>query len=129
MVFALKYEGINLLVFKKLFEKISKKEIAAIINIEPTGLYVRKIWFLYEWLMAESLDVPDADVKIKYSDLLDSNKQFAVINGIKSSRHRIINNLPGTVDFCPLIFKTIKLKNYIEENLSQKKDNYLKTSL
>ena len=127
LVFALKYEGINLLFFKKLFEKISKKEIEAIINIEPTGLYVRKIWFLYEWLMAENLDIPDADVKIKYSDLLDTNRQFAVINGIKSGRHRIINNLPGTVDFCPLLFKTEKLKNYIEENLSQKKDAYLNT--
>ncbi|PXY41687.1 cell filamentation protein Fic [Flavobacterium cheongpyeongense] len=127
LVFALKYEGINLLVFKKLFEKISKNEIEEIINKESTGQYVRKIWFLYEWLMAESLDIPDADVKIKYSDLLDANKQFTVINGLKSGRHRIINNLPGTVDFCPLLFKTDKLKNYIEENLSQKKDAYLNT--
>lgn len=127
LVFALKYEGINLLFFKKLFEKISKNEIKEIINRESTGLYTRKIWFLYEWLMAENLDIPDADVKIKYSDLLDTNKQFAVINGIKSGRHRIINNLPGTVDFCPLLFKTEKLKNYIEENLSQKKDAYLNT--
>lgn len=127
LVFALKYEGINLLFFKKLFEKISKNEIEEIINKESTGQYVRKIWFLYEWLMAENLDIPDADVKIKYSDLLDGNKQFSVINGLKSGRHRIINNLPGTVDFCPLIFKTVKLKNYIEENLSQKKDNYLNT--
>jgi Fic family protein len=127
LVFALKYEGVNLLVFKKLFEKISKNEITAIINIEPTGQYARKIWFLYEWLMAENLDIPDADVKIKYSELLDGNKQFAVINGIKSSRHRIINNLPGTVNFCPLIFKTATLKNYIEGNLSQKKDTYLNT--
>nr|WP_315243333.1 Fic family protein [uncultured Flavobacterium sp.] len=127
LVFALKYEGINLLFFKKLFEKISKNEIKEIINRESTGLYTRKIWFLYEWLMAENLDIPDADVKIKYSDLLDTNKQFAVINGIKSGRHRITNNLPGTVDFCPLLFKTEKLKNYIEENLSQKKDAYLNT--
>ncbi len=127
LVFALKYEGINLLFFKKLFGKISKNEIVEIINKESTGQYSRKIWFLYEWLMNESLDIPDANVKIKYLDLLEPNKQFSVTNGLKSARHRIINNLPGTVDFCPLIFKTDKLKNYIGENLSQKKDAYLNT--
>ncbi|MBF4515069.1 Fic family protein [Flavobacterium sp. ANB] len=127
LVFALRYEGINLLFFKKLFDKISREEIEQAVNKEPTGQYVRKIWFLYEWLMNENLHIPDADVKIKYLNLIDDKKQFSLTNGLKSARHRIINNLPGTVDFCPLIFKTDKLKSYIEENLSQKKDTYLKT--
>jgi hypothetical protein len=127
LVFALKYEGINLLFFKKLFEKISKTEIEKIIQKEPSGQYVRKIWFLYEWLLSENLDIPNADVKIKYLNLLDDKKQFALTNGLKSPRHRIVNNLPGTVDFCPLLFKTNKLKKYVEERLSDKKDIYLKT--
>jgi hypothetical protein len=53
LVFALKYEGINLLVYKKLFENLSKKEILHLLRIEPTGQYSRKIWFLYEWLQNE----------------------------------------------------------------------------
>jgi len=126
LVFALRYEGINLLFFKRLFEKISKKEIEEVVCNEPTGQYVRKIWFLYEWLMKENLDISDADVKIKYLNLVDDKKQFSLVNGVKSARHRIINNLPGTVNFCPLIFKTEKLKSYIDENLSQKKEGYLK---
>lgn len=123
--FALKYEGINLLFFKKLFDKISKEVIIQLVINEPTGQYVRKIWFLYEWLMQENLTIPNADVKIKYLNLVDDKKQFAITNGLKSARHRIINNLPGTVNFCPLVFKTAKLKTYIQENLSQKKDLYL----
>ncbi len=49
--FAIRYEGINLLFFKKLFEQLNEKQIIDIIQIEPLGQYSRKIWFLYEWLM------------------------------------------------------------------------------
>lgn len=125
LVFALKYEGINLLFFKKLFQKVAKEEITSMVQSEPTGQYSRKIWFLYEWLMQEKLDIPDLAIK-NFIPLIDEDIQFGLSNSVNSSRHRIKNNLPGTIDFCPLIFKTDKLKNYIEENLSQKKDTYLK---
>lgn len=42
-----------------------------------------------------------------------------------SPRHRIINNLPGTVEFCPLIFKTAKLEKYISKKLAERKNKYL----
>jgi Fic family protein len=125
LVFALKYEGINLLVFKKLFEKLPQKEIVSMLQVEPTGIYSRKIWFLYEWLLSKKINIPDADSKIKYVALLDEDQQFA-IKGTSSPRHRIINNLPGTVDFCPLIFKTEKLINSIEANLSEQQNTFLK---
>ena len=63
--------------------------------------------------------------KKSYVDVVDAKLQYAV-NGIKSPRHLVINNLPGTADFCPLIRKTNKLEKYIEQNLAEKKDNYLK---
>jgi Fic family protein len=124
LLFALKYEGINLLFFKKLFQTISKEEITNLILSEPTGQYSRKIWFLYEWLMQEQLSIPDLTIK-NFIPLLDEDLQFGLATSTNSSRHRIKNNLPGTVGFCPLIFKTDKLKNYIEENLSSKKNSYL----
>lgn len=125
LVFALKYEGVHLLFFKKLFLQFDQLELVALLKLEPTGVYSRKIWFLYEWLLSTKLPLPDADTKIKYTPLLDEEMQFA-IKGQESSRHRIINNLPGTVDFCPLIFKTEKLTGYIANNLSEQKTNYLK---
>lgn len=125
LVFALKYEGINLLFFKKLFQIISKDEITNIIQGEPTGQYSRKIWFLYEWLMQEQLPIPDLTIK-NFIPLVDEELQFASPVSTNSSRHRIKNNLSGNFDFCPLIFKTPKLINYIEENLSNKKSLYLK---
>ena len=125
LVFALKYEGINLLFFKKLFDTLTEQEITALVQIEPQGQYSRKIWFLYEWLSGKALPIPDLD-KGNFVALIDENIQFGLSSSTNSSRHRIKNNLPGTVNFCPLIFKTDKLINYVEENLSNKKNSYLK---
>jgi Fic family protein len=124
LVFALKYEGVNLLVFKSLFDNIRKNEILSLLCQEPTGQYSRKIWFLYEWLMDERLQIPDLTIK-NFVSLIDEKRQYA-IRGIRSSRHRIINNLPGIVDFCPLIHKTPKLEKYISTNLSNEKNVFLK---
>lgn len=126
LVFALKYEGINLLFFKKLFEKLSEETITALVQIEPQGQYSRKIWFLYEWLFQKKLSIPDLSAG-NFVSLVDEDLQFALSIAVNSSRHRIKNNLPGTVGFCPLVFKTDKLKNYIAANLSNKKNSYLNT--
>lgn len=65
--FALKHKGINLPFFKKLFQKTEQKTIVDWVLNEPTSLYVRKIWFLYEFLMQTKLPLNDADTKIKYT--------------------------------------------------------------
>ena len=56
--FALKYEGIDLCILKKLFEVIDRRTIETIILDTITGSYSRRIWFLYEWLMGTLLDIP-----------------------------------------------------------------------
>ena len=119
LVFALKYEGINLLFFKKLFEKLSSNELEQWVISEPLSRYSRKIWFLYEWIMQKKLQVQDLKGG-SYIPLVDEKLQYASSVSINSNRHRIKNNLPGTVDFCPLIHKTDKLENFINEDLSQK---------
>lgn len=125
LVFALKYEGVNLLFFKKLFEKIPKEEVTKMIQKEYTGQYARKIWFLYEWLMKETLPIPDLNIK-NFIPLVDEKIQYALTKNINSSRHRIKNNLPGTVNFCPLIRKTEKLEKYIIEDLAGKTEAIIK---
>lgn len=119
LVFALKYEGINLLVFKKLFEKVEVSLIETMVKNEPLSQYSRKIWFLYEWLLQKVLKIPDLK-EGNYVPLVDEELQYALKKGTNSTRQRIQNNLPGTVNFCPLIFKTPKLEAYINEDLSEK---------
>ena len=110
LVFALKYEGVNLLILKKLFERLSSKEVEAIVIDGITGHYSRRIWFLYEWLMDQRLNIADTN-QGNYTSVLNPTMQYAV-TGTRSSRHRIINNLPGTPAFCPLVFKTPELRSY-----------------
>jgi hypothetical protein len=50
LAFALKNEGVDLAVLKSLFIQVKAPEIEKIIKDTPTGIYARRIWFLYEWL-------------------------------------------------------------------------------
>lgn len=115
--FALKHEILDLLVLKRIFQNIPKNEFEKIIIESPIGIYNRRLWFLYEFLMEESLDIPDAP-NVGTIELLDSNFYFT-IEGQLSKRHRVKNNLLGTNKFCPLIRKTETLNEYINLNLSE----------
>jgi Fic family protein len=128
LVFALKYEGINLSVFAALIKKYQQRQLTELVNIEPTGQYTRKIWFLIEWLSGKTLPAKEnlAKSKKSYVPLVDERLQYATA-GVKSVRHLIINNLTGTPEFCPLIRKTPKLEKYIAADVAKQKSNYLKT--
>ena len=119
LVFGIKYEGINLLFFKKLFERVEEQAIESLVQSEPLGQYSRKIWFLYEWLMQKTLNLPDLK-EGNYVPLINGDLQYTIGKGINSPRHRIRNNLPGSINFCPLISRTEKLEKYIKEDLSEK---------
>lgn len=119
LTFALKYEGIDLGILKKLFEKLEAKEVSKLIAEEPTGQYSRKIWFLYEWLMDAKLDIPDL-TRGNYIDLVDTTIQYASHGAEASKRHRVRKNLPGVKDFCPMIRKTALIDEYIKLDLSQR---------
>ncbi len=123
IVFALKYEGIDLLILKSIFQYIEKREITESILNEPTGQYSRKIWFLYEWLLGAKLEIPDLK-KGTYVEVLNPKLQYAG-EAVNSSRHRIKNNLPGTPEFCPLIRKSVKLEKYISANIRETIDDGL----
>ncbi len=116
LTFALKYEGIDLFIVKKLFQQLDQEEIKASIAQEPTGQYRRRIWFLYEWLMGNSLDLPDLTAG-NYVDLVDVTLQYAG-QPFPSKRHRIRNNLPGVKGFCPMIRKTPLLEKFISFDLA-----------
>jgi hypothetical protein len=74
------------------------------------------LWFLWEWLREEQLDIEDARAG-NFVFLINSKLQYEG-KSFPSKRHRVRNNLPGTHNFCPLIRKTEKLEQYIAKNLS-----------
>lgn len=117
LVFALKYEGVDLYILKKLFEYTKEELIVNMVVREPTGKYSRIIWFLYEWLMNQTLDLPDVKTG-SYVEVVNPKLQYAV-SPENSTRHRVKNNLPGNRAFCPMIRKTEKLETYIAKDLSE----------
>ncbi|MBA3031172.1 MAG: Fic family protein [Desulfobacteraceae bacterium] len=118
LIFALKYEGIDLAVLNALFQKIDYREIRGIVLAEPTGGYSRRLWFLWEWLREKQLDIEDARTG-NFIALINSKLQYEG-KSYPSKRHRVRNNLPGTRNFCPLIRKTEKLELFIGKRLSEK---------
>src|SRR5712692_9236884 len=118
LTFALKYEGLDLAVLKRLFLAVAPADIESIVRATPTGSYARRIWFLHEWLTGTQLDLPTAE-RGTYVLAVDPEQQWA-IEGENSARHRVRNNLPGTPDFCPLVFRSRTLDEFIAMNLSER---------
>ncbi len=114
--FALKWEGLNLAVLSALFRAVPASDIAIAIRETPVGTQTRRLWFLYEWLTGQQLDLPDAR-KIAAVNIVDPKKQFALSHGDVSTRHRVRNNLPGTREFCPLVRCTPALTALAESGL------------
>lgn len=118
LVFALKYEGVDLYLLKAVFQHVGAEAVQKIIESEPTGQYSRRIWFLYEWLLNTKLDISDLKVGT-YTDVLDKKLQYPGPSR-NSTRHRVRNNLPGTPAFCPLIRRTERLEVLISMRLNER---------
>ena len=118
LTFALKYEGLDLAVLKRLFLAVGELPIEALVKETPTGTYARRIWFLYEWLLGKRLNLDDAE-KGAYGKAVDTEQQWA-IKGETSPRHRLWNNLPGTQTFCPLVFRTAVLDQFVQIDLASR---------
>jgi len=116
LTFALKHEGLDLAVLNRLFRALDPGEIEAIVRAKPTSTYGRRVWFLYEWLTAKKLDLPDLK-RGTYTPVVDPKLQWAA-EGTNSPRHRVRNNLPGTPEFCPLVFRTEALDEFLAMDLA-----------
>jgi len=122
--FALKYDGVNLTLLIQIFEQIEERELIEYIISKPTGKYVRRLWFFYEFLMDRELPIEDLK-QGNYIDLLEEERYYTTPNPKSIKRQRIRDNLLGVRNFCPIVRKTDKLRRYEELNLSQKSKDIL----
>jgi len=109
LTFALKWEAVELGILLALFNTVAEGEIEQIVSKTPTGAYARRLWFIYEWLTGRQLKIVELG-KVKAVPVVDSELQFALAKGPLVSRQKVINNLPGTPAFCPLVRRTKKLE-------------------
>lgn len=124
LTFALKYEGIDLLILKEFFLYTGDSLVKIMMKNEPTGQYSRRVWFLYEWLLNKQLDIPDLKTGT-YVEIVNSKLQYTGPTE-NSTRHRVKNNLPGTPEFCPMIRKTEKLESYTSTKFPELMERGLK---
>lgn len=112
--FALKHEGVHLEVLAALFARAPEDELTAWVTASPTGRYTRLAWFLHEWLTGRRLPLPDL-TQGNYVPALDPDKHLCIGAGKadRVRRQRILNNLPGTPEYCPLVRRTAALAEFI----------------
>jgi hypothetical protein len=109
--FALKYEGLNLYILKKVLQKLSLSTIMEYLSKNIPKKKARILWYLYEEFNKTQL--PLSHLKnIKLVPLLNSNVYYCRKKPMHSLRHGIANNLLGTLDFSPFVRKTARLDKY-----------------
>lgn len=104
---AIQYQGIRLAYLVPIFNKIGAARLTSFIKEKPQSVHRRCIWYLYEWLIGEELDIENSSAN--YAPLLDPQFYYVSQEGKKNTRTRIINNMLGNKDFCPMIRKVPKI--------------------
>ncbi len=122
LTFALKREGLNLEVLAALFAVVPTDELTDFVRRSPNGRYARLAWFLFEWLTGTTLPMSDL-TQGNYFSVLDPDLHLAVgptDAAARVRRQRVVNNLPGTPAYCPLVRRTAILDGFIEERLEER---------
>ena len=117
--FALKYDGTNLGILRRLFRAVEIQDILTYAKSKPTGKYARRLWFLYEFLTGKTLPLDDLK-QGNYIDLLDSDEYYTVAPAHQVRRQRVNDNLLGHRHFCPMIRRTDTLRRFEDMDLPKR---------
>lgn len=110
LVFALKYDGLDLDIFRQVFRQISPEEVADFVAATPSGRFARRIGFWYEELTA--CEVPlRKRVTGNYELLLEADSHVTAAQAVRNPRWRINNNAIGSRHFFPMIRRTSSIRS------------------
>lgn len=110
--FAIKHEGVNLEVLAAYFASRGadvEAELSQLVRATPTGVFARRLWCLYEWITGRQLQLPDMTVG-NYQPLLDPDEHVTFAGTQRFKRQRLVDNLLGDRNFCPMVRRTTSLK-------------------
>ncbi len=121
ILFSLKYDGLSIEILDGFFQKVDlcsfEKELLVELNRSPSGKYLRRIWFLYEYLLEKQLAIPDLSHG-NYIHLLEEEK-YITGPSWNSRRQRVRVNLLGGKSFCPLLRRTPRLEQLHTAEITQ----------
>jgi hypothetical protein len=115
--FAMRYEPIDLGVLSAFFQAIDQNKLEAWVRGESTGIFARRAWYLFEMLTGRTLDLPDVP-PTGYAPLLRPEAHITS-KGIHVQRQKIIDNLLGNREYCPLIRRTHDLDGWMQQDFQQ----------
>ena len=115
--FTLRHEAFDLGVLVAALRKIEPSVIEAWVRRQPTGVFSRRTWFLYETLTGRTLDLADTRAG-NYAGALDP-RRHVVARRTHSRRHRIVDNLLGGPGLCPIVRLTPKLRAAVATGLDR----------
>lgn len=116
--FALKYDGVNLLILARLFRTVPEDAIAEYVRSKPLGKYARRTWYLYELLTGRRLLIDDV-TQGNYIDLLEPELYYTAPPK-QVARQRVRDNLLGDARFCPTVRRTELLTQFEQSNLTER---------
>ncbi len=118
LAFALRHEAIDLLILKRAFVAMPKAVLEEYVRSAPGGIQTRRAWFFHETLTGQMLDVENAPA-VTAVDALDARACFTGKARL-SRRHRVRDNLLGAGDYCPVVRRTEKLKEFAALGLAER---------
>ncbi|MGI8990896.1 MAG: Fic family protein [Bryobacteraceae bacterium] len=121
--FAMRHEPLDLEVLHAAFKAIGARPVQRWLREEPTSIFARRCWYLYEKLTGKTLDVPEV-APSGYVDLLDAKLHITGIRR-RSRRHLINDNLLGDTNYCPLIRRTEALSAAMDSGLETQARNLI----
>lgn len=113
--FSLKYEPLDLRIIVATFHRLPPTDLLNWIREAPTSKYSRQIWFLYERLTGQPLDLPDLTTG-PYIPAIDP-KRHVTANPRHSPRHRVYDNLIGGHRLAVIIRRTKKLETLMSVDI------------
>lgn len=117
LVFALKHEGVDLRVLRAVLEAMPVSELAAAVRAQPTSQYLRRLWFLYEWLCGVAVDLPDL-TQGNYIPLFDP-AEYVTGPAWNSRRHRVrVNALGANAAMCPVVRRSATIARQVDEAMT-----------
>jgi hypothetical protein len=114
--FAIKHEPLDLRIIFEALVALGDEVMVDWVHDEPSGEFSRRAWFLYETLTGHILDLAPAQLG-RYVDVLNPKRHYVGVPRI-SARHRVRDNLLGSIHLCPVLRRTHKLEAMIQANLA-----------
>jgi hypothetical protein len=112
-------------VYLAIFQTLEIRQLEDWIHSEPTSIFVRRAWYLYELLMGRQLDIPDV-IPSGYIDLLDPKIHLTGPRRLVR-RQRINDNLLGSGAFSPLVRRTDTLTVFMKKALAEEASAIVKS--